>query len=255
MIPTDFKLKPQERDPQLENLLHDLQNLDRLFEYNVPVNIRTSYDNDDLLQHLQKTYTQELFVIEHPTEVQKYAQVGERVVSKQQLSKIERQLKKGAEGVVKKNKDGDITVDFKELGIWTLPYTTLTWLGNAKWFFLPEVRSETEMPITKDVTPQNLVRYDGKEIIHYTSNIPAGANGLITYIPEKIDSTAKEDQRYFVTWAQQPGLIQKIKPFTWEYRLGCMPEQWFRASDLKLVIPNTIPFDEVVRKCIPPEAQ
>ena len=67
------------RSATLDALLQRLKVADRLFEYNVPSEVRATYSDEQLLPFLRQTYSAKAFVVDEPAEIDRYAQLGDRV--------------------------------------------------------------------------------------------------------------------------------------------------------------------------------
>ena len=97
-------VKSVQRDPDLSRLMERLEKEDRLFHYNVPTPIRTSYENNHLFEHLQRVYAQPQFMVEEAEEVRKYAQIGDLVMKAGLYEDKEWILPTGAKGYKREDK-------------------------------------------------------------------------------------------------------------------------------------------------------
>ncbi len=262
------RLAAVERSPWLGKLLGQLRQQDRLFDYHCPPNILADYDDAAMLAYLQQAYSKEFFVIENPAEINKYSWLGDRVAKKDDLKIPEWELKPGHPGVVKaasEKGDGLVLVKFKkgegfqkiEPQLW-IPANELLMYGDTSLLFHVSWKGfirgslgnfpEYNQPLSTINSPEKrrgfLVKYNGERRVQFKTFIPDGTEGII--FGRKL---TQQGNNYAIAWANRPGL--QFQYFSSTFQDGSTawwPEYVMRSSDFRLIIPNTVPFAELLAK-------
>ncbi len=243
------------RSSELQQLLKALKEQDTLFDYNVPSSLRTTLDDDALLEHLRRTYAREEFIVNEPEDVERYlSEYGDLIRKKGTFThQGEIMFKSGWEGTVKGlpgstevyvrfDKDSD---RYHKVGI-----TNLVVVGKKR-----SVRKNTRFPeqIIAETYPGGvqkglLVRYVGPDSIKAETDItiPDGALGVVTYHNQK----RKDRTNIDIAWINQPALKQRRSLqenyLTVNYALG---SALFTYKDIAIVRKNHIHFDDLYRIC------
>ena len=230
------------RQPQLEQLLKRLEQADRLFDYNMPPKIRNSYDDQALIEHLERTYKQSVFIVEEASEVAKYSQKGDWVLKKGLYEKVKDTLKKEEKGEVVGFENNLVTVKFDNNSCnWNIKLQDLLVTGmQGGWFQEDSFFDSTPAKdIRGGLQKHHRVTYTGNDITNYNYRVPDGTPGTIVDFWNK----SKEKQVLFIIWHNNPGVIQK-----WDYSYEgwyTRPTRFFNSEDIKLVVPNNVNLEKL----------
>lgn len=243
------------RNKGLVKLLEKLGKEDRLFNYNVPNKIRETYDDDTLMDHLEKTYRKPGFRITNPEDIKKYARCGSRVVSKRtsvgyglnHKSKVDFKAVKG-DKVEISYAGSDFEVDPVDLfieeedkskQISVLKYTkTKTSFWSKK-----ELKLNGFEALERG---QRLI-YNGEDAVEI-ERIPEGSEGLVVGISQG----SNKDLYFNIIFEENPGLKQWLLRGDLYYRGEC-PGNGFKTRSyinnfVDLIVRNYIDFEKLKRE-------
>ena len=229
------------RQPKLEQLLKRLEQADRLFDYNMPPKIRNSYDDQALIEHLERTYTQQIFMVEEASEVAKYSQKGDWVLKKGLYEDVSSTLKKEEKGEVVGFDNNRAIVKFdKKSCNWNIVLQDLLVTGKKKvgQFWRDDTIDSFEPISAQDIQgglqKHHRVTYTGKDIIICNYRVPDGTPGTIVDFWK--NSNGKN--RLFIICHNNPGVIQDWKYDTegWYPK----PTMFFDSEEIKLLVPNNV---------------
>ncbi len=230
-----------QRSKSLEKLLLALKEEDSLFDYNVPANIRTTYSNEDLSNYLQKTYSQERFVLDDPKEVIKYVEVNDKVIKKGDYKNLRWQLEKDTEGIINKVKKDGIYIRFNGIKEDIKIEPTEIDITGFYHFFTP---NELYIPTRADkfgiIKAGLLVKYIGERKEKLKEAVLDGTEGIVA---------GKEANNLFVIWAKTPGLKQQVEAYTTDSGKRIAISANYKAEDIILVRVNTIDYKKLHDRC------
>lgn len=237
------------RSEGLQRLLLRLEKEDRLFNYNVPPNIRDGYDDDSLVAHLEKTYKRTQFIIENPDEIAKYVQQGDRVVCKTDLSDYA--VKKGSKCRFKEIKGDKVIVKFENgtkvevepLDLFVVqegknPVSVLEYSRKEirRSMFIRD-SGYTELKGLEALTKKTELLYEGKPISGGRYTLPKGAEGLVVY--------KYRDKDLSIVFENKPG----VKYEWWFSERGLGSYRYFKPEQLNLIVKNYIDYDKLQKEC------
>ncbi len=239
------------RSPGMQKLLERLQQEDRLFDYNVPPNIRENYGDGSLLQYLKETYSQQNFVVENAADVQKYLLWGDRVMKKGDFEKVNPRLPQGTRGVVENLKGGNdgtlpAGVNFFNYGRHEVyPSALLIYGKKGGWLRKDEQYAFPIKPeeIMGGLQKGHLVEYTGKDFKEYEYLVPNGTLGIVNTIWSGLFAENPLD----IIWARGPG----VRQIGYIYRdtRSSRSKIFFSYDEVKLVVPNHINFQKLMDEC------
>lgn len=246
----DAKLTTINRSNTIKKLLDVLSKKDQVFNYNVPPNLRESYDDDALLDHLERIYSQQTFVIEDEETIEKFAQKGTKVIAKKSISIHDGELNHNDSGIVTKVGDGKATVKINnkdwEIELINLKVTHKARLiGSAK-----QLHSAKLAEVYEGNLKGCLVRYEGDfKKANVLANIPVDTEGMIVYKHWGYsDGNLFRDGNYWIIWENHPNVIQPWTRFRYHYENNFRPKAVYQVDSFKLVIPNNINFKGLYAK-------
>jgi serine/threonine protein kinase len=239
----DRKINNIERSPGLKNLLAGLKETDKLFDYNVPPNIRTTYDDESLVEYLEKVYSQEEFVVEDPGEIKKYLTVGDMVEMKAAKKFGKCLVEKGEEGRLKSfdTDEGTATVKFKNKV--DVPLMDLSVTGKKTgWLSRDHHGAVPVSGLQEGLNTKMFVQYKGDDLWEYDARIPAGAIGI--YL-------GQIDKELCIIWQNKEGTVQDFRQLTNDGNTyGFRPADRWDSEDVKLKVPNPIDFKRLYKESI-----
>ncbi|OGY53793.1 MAG: hypothetical protein A2912_03950 [Candidatus Buchananbacteria bacterium RIFCSPLOWO2_01_FULL_40_23b] len=234
----------EHRSPQLNSLLTALQTADDLFSYNVPPAIRTNYDNKSLDQYLRRVYEQPEFHVKEPIEIEKYIQIGDKVIKVGDYKKVTGHLKKDTLGVYVALDEKDQTkrvVDFYQNNRWSIRTNDLLLTKRPRLMRKPLDFSHLSLSDSlPSIEPKDIVKYTGEDIILYNKDIiPEKSEGLVS----NIYNTTSQVSLHII-WQHRPGLVQCID----KYYQYIQPSTFFSCDSITLVRKNHVNFPSLYEK-------
>ena len=251
------KVKKIERSIPVKFLLNELAKKDSCFEYNVPPKVRSSFDDDALIEHCRRAYEKDEVEIEDPKEIMRYAGIGDLVVKKGKFFEPKWKLTKGTIGRYIGIKGEKVKVSFSGIGGVEVPPGDLK-VHNQKywksWGF------DTHGNVMRDIfigyrlnslRPGDLeyvkkVIYDGVDIFSDKAiNIPDGTKGVVSQF---------ESDKLGIFWISNPGLKIDYNVYTVSVNDNFHPKiavpYYMEAKEVKLLKQNTIQFSQIWEDCI-----
>lgn len=237
------------RSRALQLTLDQLKEQDPIFDYNIPPKLLTNYDDDSLIEHLKRTYSQDKVIISDPREIKRYIQYGDRVLAKKNIHEPSWTLDTGDTGIIKESKDSQsVKVAFDEARV-TLSVNpeNLEVIGRRKFIKRKMFPTPTLLTYMKDEERLEglVVKYKGQKT--YPKNegyiVPADSEGLIAS-PEIINN------KTLVIWANGPGINSSYKlgetmKSDGKYDHHLMPDKFLEMDSIKLVKINRINFGKI----------
>ncbi len=247
---TEAELEKEEatvkRDSRLEKLIETLKEEDQLFEYNVPISLLQSYDDEALFTHLTRVYQQPEFVVEGEEAVKKYVQSGDRVQKKGTEKKVKWALSKGHRGIVEqvlpngkvsaKINGREHTLDPHDLSPYGRSVYKGFWKGTQEEYFSPDQRVHPD----KQVEQGLLVEYRGKTIEECTYLVEDGAEGIVV-------KDCRDSAPLVITWQRGP----KVKGIFWRHNDGrdfVQPNghrHFWKYGEVRIIRQNEIDFNQL----------
>ena len=202
----------------------------------------STYDDTALLEHLERVYDQEKFVISDSREVAKYARRHDWVVMKELYNTAVTLVKPSTKGKVVGIEEG-IQVEFEgdfEKSNDTDQYS----IQNERTVSPLELKiyqkktgrfssTKYEEPLGADVCPPgkgDKVIYVGQPINNNQITVPDGTEGIIGDIKVK-----NGEKQLKIVWKDGPGLYEASAPLYWN----------FKCQEVELVIVNRINFKQL----------
>ncbi len=234
-------LRREERSECLTQLLSRLEKEDSWFSYNVPAHLRRVYDDSQLLNYLQVTYSQPRFVIDDPKEVEKYIALQERVILKAVKTECHWKLNPGTIGkIVKatlgknpiirftKGESFEFNPYYEENDLFNVEPKNLLVFGKHHFFWKDETFSiPLEGRDFQKFEKGHMVKYIGEPRTDFKLHIPAGAEGTVDAVYSDLKLYGVD-----VTWSYARGLI-------------CKGSIRHKVKELVLFRPNFIDFQKL----------
>ncbi len=253
VIDFDNKLSTVERSPQMQELLTKLKDKDTLFDYNVPVVMRNNSDDDALLEHLEKIYSQERFIVEGDEAVKQHIKKCDRVIKKDLGTVIKNRISKGAQGIVldPHHNDTQARVEFhsgivKGTKVWHINHKCMDvtgkrrkWLGDKA--YDDEVRADK---FPGGLAHNHFVEYTGDEITEYSFYVEDSSEGIVARINKQDELPLR------IVWENRPGLIQDLDSSSRNHGLIDIGIRSM-YSTVNLVKPNPVNFKQLYKECFP----
>lgn len=246
----------------MAELLKRLKEKDELFEYNIPVEIINSINDNGLLDYLRRTYSQSEFIVEDPYNISAYIDIGSEVIKKGMYKET---LKPNTYGTIFLTNGKYVSIFLNDGTEWRVPLADLRVVHKRR-----KIRKDLDFGDTEGVEAESFkghlmegdrVLYKGKIIEKEDgTTIPDGARGRVV----RFDRPGEFCGRAYggeidVVWYEQPGLIQKrtncvgrMDYPSWEHcwaKDATRAEKLFNFKEIKLVKPNNVNFEGLYKEC------
>src|SRR3989338_648481 len=243
ILPQDELIKGLVRQERTKLVLETLANQDRVFAYNVPAHIQTTYEDNHLLQYLERTYSASFFVIENSDDIKKYAKPTDTIVKKGEYKKIAWQINPGDEGIISDISEEIMKIKFKSKKIEIESAKNKAWRVVGQDFFWDKRQYHANETYLVD-DPFKEVK--SGQIIRYVDEKPL--ESIAQYVPDETKSviTLIDKEKYGISWVDTPNLKCGFYRVSSEYLTAWTPDIFFPAHDFKLVIANRINLEQVI---------
>lgn len=174
-------------DSQLEELLRRIQEVDPSFEYNVPPRIREVSSDSELLSFLERVYEPELLVITGQDAVSRYARIGDRVRTREELFIKAGSLSQGDE-LEYLACEGDTLLAKKDNVEYTVRPTDVKVTAHKR------IMGRAQLPDAQDFgddTPKkSTLVYHGEKKVFKKDVTPKGTEGILVWRPQNVNNWA-----------------------------------------------------------------
>ena len=259
----------QQRTAYLQELLKCIEEQDPLFERNVPLEKRTSGDNQnnqEILDYLKETYAQNEFIISEPDQVRRYITPHDKVTSRWNIFDEEKIIRAYEECVVKnilpKGKVIIKTRERKKNVKGTVEEKCLNIIGHYTGIFNPDkylnaigaldfdAKTETakrlfrqgvRLKSLKSIEEDDLVIVE-KDTSFGPYFIPEGTEGVVANI--------SNEGNLIVYWMQKQGLKVEIKQFNdnTHTNIYTRPNAKVTYKDVILAKQNIVDFQKLYKE-------
>lgn len=154
----------EREDSGLTTVLAELQQKDKFFDHNVPLELREKLDDFALRRHVVGIYVEEHFYIDDPEIIKREVERGDVVIKKGEYVEKESILEENAEGVFHKMREGQAVVRFP-IGTWHMNPKNLILYGHVGGVFRPQKTFPETVVDKLDLKKGDLVRYCGRKIV------------------------------------------------------------------------------------------
>jgi hypothetical protein len=249
---------PMSRSKRIQALLGKLKLEDDLFDYNIPPIAQTTFDDESMLAHLRRVYSQTAFVVEEPSEVKKYLSPGDFVLKKGDYFEKTIILKPKSKGVIAKMNDSTAIVtvngEASEVKLDDLLVTGSSGFFGKEigsgYIFKASLKQKLvytlygQEAINWKVKEGDLVTYEGEEplVTHPGLAVPEGTLGIV------MDIYVGQSEYIGVSWERKKGVNMPITQST-QGTIGYLVNRNFKYAELKLLRKNTVNFQALYDFC------